>query len=102
MSVSSTLMSASLVSHGILYDNSDDVGRLHLGIPLVYLVQDALEFDVNEEELKMLGWHSADQLLDPSMNSESWTKIVAQHFASLSAEALEEVMETLPYAIRIG
>lgn len=95
-SVASALKSASIIDHGLIYDNSNDVGRLHLGIPSMYLLHEDLEFDVKESELKMLGWYSAEQLLKPETNSESWTLILAQHFKDLSASQLDAYLNTVP------
>lgn len=65
-----------LRSHGIIYDNSDDVGLLHLGLVQILEVPEGYTFECNEDELEFEGWRTAEQIL--STNCENWTRIVLE------------------------
>lgn len=61
----------------IIYDSTDEVGKVHLGIAGVVVVKSAT---INEPELIDCGWHSKQQLIDMQatgeINLENWSKIL--------------------------
>lgn len=68
---------------GILFDNSNDVGKLHVGLVAFYCLPAALnplslQVECAEEELTMIGWKTPEELLATDLNAESWTRLIAE------------------------
>lgn len=69
-------------SVGALVDNSNPVGKVHLGLVLqAHLEGENGDAKCAEEELETLGWYTASELLDSGMPLENWTKILCLQFA---------------------
>lgn len=69
-------------SLGVLVDNSNAVGRVHLGLVFLGILSDEDgTATCKEPELETLGWYTAEQLLDSGLPLEKWTEILALHFA---------------------
>lgn len=69
-------------SIGALVDNSNPVGKVHLGLVLqAHLESEESEVKCAEEELETLGWFTATELLDSGLPLESWTNILCLQFA---------------------
>ena len=72
--------------HGFIYDSSNAVGRVHLGLVFVFDVQDDLEFDssiAEQEGMILKGWHKPEVLLYnhdiDAINLENWATIVCKY-----------------------
>lgn len=66
---------------GLLNDNSDEVGKLHLGVVMIYEVDKNVIMGVGEDELEYIGMTTPESIL--SNNPESWTKLILNHFNEL-------------------
>jgi predicted NUDIX family phosphoesterase len=70
---------------GIIYDSSNAVGRVHIGLLFVFDVNQDCEFDskvAESEGLSLKGWHLPETLLYhhdiDAINLENWAKIVLE------------------------
>lgn len=70
-----------LASFGALVDNSNPVGKVHLGLVLQAVLAGESEVQCKEEELETLGWYTATELLDSGLPLENWTKILCLQLA---------------------
>lgn len=71
-----------LFSAGLLLDDSNEVGRVHLGVVMGLLLPDHIDMDCAEPELDTLGFMTAEELLSGTYPLENWTRIVLEHFQS--------------------
>lgn len=63
---------------GAINDNSNDVGRVHLG--LLYMLRvGSLAFSVAEEGARTAQWVTADDLQRDHASMENWSKIIYDH-----------------------
>ena len=63
-----------VVSAGCIVDDSDAVGRVHLGILLACVIPVGVELTCAEEELTTIGFRSAEDLL-ANYELENWSRI---------------------------
>lgn len=75
----------------MLIDNSNEVGRVHLGVVLTALLPEGLSVKSNEEELEVMAPMTASELLESGLELEPWTKIVLEAVVAATAAAAEEV-----------
>lgn len=68
-------------SIGAIVDNSNSVGKVHLGLAFTALLSENTEAKCAEEELETLGWFTAAELLDSGLPLENWTQILCLHLA---------------------
>lgn len=78
-----------LFSAGMLIDNSDAVGKVHLGVLMGLMLPDHIDMDCIEEELDTIGFKSADELLSGDYELENWTRIALEHLVSKTEVAVE-------------
>ena len=69
---------------GVIYDSSNAVGRVHLGLLFVFQVDQDAEFNLNESEgLANGGWYSPNTILHHddigACKLENWAKIVLDY-----------------------
>lgn len=66
---------------GILRDDSNEVGKVHLGVIMVKFVDRDQFTETNEEELNFIGWVKIDDIKidDSLLNLENWSKLTIQH-----------------------
>lgn len=76
-----------MFSAGMLIDDTNDVGKVHLGVLLVVTLPDAMDMECIEDELDSIGFLSAEELLSGAYPLENWTRIALEHFVAKSAEA---------------
>lgn len=76
----------SFSSLGALVDNSNAVGRVHLGLVFHAHLGENGDATCAEEELETLGWFTGAELLDSGLPLENWTQILCLHFAESEAE----------------
>lgn len=81
----------SMFDNGLLIDNSNEVGRVHLGVVLTALLPEGLSVKSNEEELEVMAPMTASELLESGLELEPWTKIVLEAVVAATAAAAEEV-----------
>lgn len=74
-----------MFSAGMLIDDTNSVGQVHLGVLLVVTLPDSMDMVCAEKELDTLGFMSADELLAMD-NLENWTRIALEHFVTKTAE----------------
>lgn len=66
---------------GFINDNSDHVGKDHLGIVMSVPCID-VEASIREAELQEIGWYTLEELKDnPYFNFENWSKILIDSLA---------------------
>lgn len=64
---------------GIIYDDSNDVGKLHLALVFALDVHHQVKVEIGEEELQLLPeQYTAEELLNANLNPESWTSILCE------------------------
>lgn len=72
---------ASINKYGefFIVDNSNDVGKLHLGITVFFRLEDGV--DVYPEELELLNskWESLGQLISQKRECEGWTRMIIDY-----------------------
>lgn len=66
-------------SLGILLDNSNDVGKVHMGMVIVAQLPEEATAECREEELETLGFMTPRELLDSGLPLENWTRILCEH-----------------------
>lgn len=74
-----------MFSAGMLIDDTNSVGKVHLGVLLCVMLPDSMDMVCAEKELDTLGFMSAAELLALD-NIENWTRIALEHFVAKSAE----------------
>lgn len=63
-------------SVGLITDNSDKVGLVHLGMVMICSIPMGVEVTCREEELEILKPMTANELLSSGLPLENWTKII--------------------------
>ena len=61
---------------GLITDNSDKVGLVHLGMVMISSIPMGVEVTCREEELEILKPMTANELLSSGLPLENWTKII--------------------------
>lgn len=74
--------SLELGSLGILLDNSNDVGKVHMGMVILATLPEGAGAECREEELETLGFMTPQELLDSGLPLENWTRILCEHIVS--------------------
>jgi predicted NUDIX family phosphoesterase len=67
---------------GVLIDNSNEVGRVHVGVVLAIDINTELPFSSKEEGIEMLTPGTPAEILAAGYNLENWSKIVLEHLAT--------------------
>lgn len=67
---------------GLIADNSNDVGKVHLGIVLAAMIPEHMTVETREAELEMLPPMTAQELLDSDLPLENWTRIFLEYVVS--------------------
>jgi predicted NUDIX family phosphoesterase len=80
----------SMFDNGLLIDNSNEVGRVHVGVILTALLPKGMTVKANEEELEVLAPMTATELLESGLELEPWTKIVLEAVVE-NTKLVEEV-----------
>lgn len=68
---------------GVLIDDSNEVGKVHMGVVLTCIVPHQVGVESNEDAIEVLPLMTASQLLESGLPLENWTRIVLEHFVSL-------------------
>lgn len=68
----------SMFSVGVLLDDSDSVGRVHMGVIMNAQLPDGATALCAEEELESMAPMSARELLDSGLPLENWTRIILE------------------------
>lgn len=71
-----------LGSMGVLLDNSNAVGRVHVGLVILASLPPEADAACREEELETLGFMTPQELLDSGLPLENWTKILCEQFVA--------------------
>ena len=71
---------------GVLIDDSNDVGKVHLGVLLTCLLPEGTVVTSNEEALEILPLMNAQQLLASGLPLETWTRIILEDIIANSFE----------------
>lgn len=74
--------SLELGSLGILLDNSNDVGKVHMGMVILATLPEGADAECREEELETLGFMTPQELLDSGLPLENWTRILCEHIVA--------------------
>jgi predicted NUDIX family phosphoesterase len=62
--------------NGLINDNSNEVGRLHLGFSFDYVLKPGYDATCREEELRVLPWCEDSKVFDmPDTTVESWSSL---------------------------
>lgn len=78
-----------MFSAGMLIDDTNSVGKVHLGVLLAVTLPNSMDMVCAEKELDTLGFMSAAELLAMD-NLENWTRIALEHFVAKTAEKADE------------
>lgn len=65
------------VHPNILIDNTNDVGRVHVGIVMVATIQS--EVAPAEDEITAAEWHTLDEITADKASYENWSQLVIEH-----------------------
>lgn len=76
--VFSELLDTCVGKTGYINDNSDMVGRDHLGIFGVITIPDTHDVKMRETSLVQLGWFSFDELSKDTSEFENWSKLLIE------------------------
>lgn len=71
-----------IFSIGTLVDNTDTVGRVHLGLVMNAQIGEDVGVACAEPELTTLGFYSAEDLLKSGLPLENWTRIIAEFYVA--------------------
>lgn len=71
---------------GVLIDDSNEVGKVHLGVILTCILPEGTVVTSNEEALEILPAMSAKQLLSSGLPLENWTRIILEDIVANSFE----------------
>lgn len=66
---------------GFIYDSSNEVGSVHLGLLVVCESQLEAEMGFNDEGMESLGWLTLEELLSGDYDLETWTALALQAFS---------------------
>lgn len=78
-----------IFDNGILIDDSNDVGKVHLGVILTTMLPPEVTPTSKEDALEILPAMSARELLDSGLPLESWTEIVLKSIVNKAGEGDE-------------
>jgi len=84
---------------GLLIDDSNEVGKVHMGVLLTCLLPEGTVVASKEDALEILPAMSATQLLDSGLPLENWTRIILEDIVAHSFDEEpnpEEVNEGEP------
>ena len=77
--------SVDLFDNGLLIDDSNEVGKVHIGVVLTAMIPKEINPSSKEEALELLEPMTARQLLDSGLPVENWTKIVLESVVDATA-----------------
>lgn len=80
---SGDMVDLSLLSVGILLDNSNDVGKVHMGVIINGQLPEGTIVQCAEEELEIMTPMTASELLNSGLPLENWTRISIEYLESL-------------------
>lgn len=78
-----------LFDNGILIDDSNEVGKVHLGVVLTAILPNGVTPTSKEDALEVLPAMSARELLDSGLPLESWTRIILESIVKVEAKEVE-------------
>lgn len=78
-----------LFDNGVLIDDSNEVGKVHLGVVLTAILPNSVTPTSKEDALEVLPAMSARELLDSSLPLEPWTHIVLESIVKVEAKEVE-------------
>lgn len=73
-----------MFDNGILIDNANSVGRVHLGVVLTCMLPEGTVVTANEDALEVLPPMTAKQLLDSGLPLENWSRIILEDIVANS------------------
>ncbi len=86
----------------LLQDTKPEI--FHAGIVNFIEVDQAYDFDTNEDEITMLGWFSSDQIKEQfGSQLESWTKLILENegkFGNIQKYLDQAQLDSLPRSLR--
>lgn len=78
-----------LFDNGVLIDDSNEVGKVHLGVVLTAILPNGVTPTSKEDALEVLPAMSARELLDSGLPLESWTRIVLESIVKVEVKEVE-------------
>lgn len=69
----------SLVIKGFLYDDSNAVGSVHLGLVIVIEVPEDREITSPEDQIDLQGFKTKDELLENLVKYENWSQLLIEN-----------------------
>ena len=88
------LKNATFLEIGPLIDNSNDVGKVHMGYVLMIELQPDVQIISNEDAIVVMEPVTPQQLLDSGLPLESWTEVVLQALTNVSDKAEQALAAT--------
>lgn len=75
-----------------IYDPSEDVSAVHIGVPYIIHLEDVSEIKKNENTIDELEWHTIDELNTPEWQNklEGWSNILVGRLKTYMEERKEE------------
>lgn len=86
-----TTAEIAMFDNGLLVDDSNDVGLVHLGVVLTALVPYGVEVTSNEPELELMAPMSASDLLASDLPLENWTRLVLESVVAAEKDEVASV-----------
>lgn len=77
-------------SYGAIYDSSDEVGRVHVGILLSGFLPHDINVECQEEELETIGFLTAEELLSGKYDLENWSAMALSYALHEGQKAAQE------------
>lgn len=78
-----------LFDNGVLIDDSNEVGKVHLGVVLTAILPNGVTPTSKEDALEVLPAMSARELLDSGLPLESWTRIILESIVKVEVKEVE-------------
>lgn len=78
-----------LFDNGVLIDDSNEVGKVHLGAVLTAILPNGVTPTSKEDALEVLPAMSARELLDSGLPLESWTRIILESIVKVEVKEVE-------------
>lgn len=78
-----------LFDNGVLIDDSNEVGTVHLGVVLTAILPNGVTPTSKEDALEVLPAMSARELLDSGLPLESWTRIILESIVKVEVKEVE-------------